>query len=139
MTAPIVPPYLTARARVAVVFARRIARAEQLQHSPLVAELEALRDEVLDGIDPVDEAGIPDVVPFDSIRELELRNLQRGSGPDAEWAIAMIAGAVPLDVVSAVTHGAGAALWRAGYEAFFRQESGFRVLYARRTPPMGRV
>jgi|GEM_PF-2364670 len=62
MTAPIVPPYLTARARVAVVFARRIARAEQLQHSPLVAELEALRDEVLAAIDPVDEEGPHDAV-----------------------------------------------------------------------------
>lgn len=55
MTSPIVPPYLTARARVAVVFARRIAHAEYLRNSPLVAELEALRDEVLDAIDPVDE------------------------------------------------------------------------------------
>lgn len=58
MTAPIIPPYATARARVAVVFARAIADAEHRRNSPLVAVLEALRDDVLAAIDPVDEGGV---------------------------------------------------------------------------------
>ncbi|MBD3941971.1 hypothetical protein IF188_09715 [Microbacterium sp. NEAU-LLC] len=57
MTAPIVPQYVQDRARIAVVFARRIHEAELRRNSPLVAELEALRDEVLDAITPVDEEG----------------------------------------------------------------------------------
>lgn len=53
----IVPPYLVYRARVGVIFAHRIAQAQELKNSPLEAELEALRDEVLAALDPQPTGG----------------------------------------------------------------------------------
>lgn len=53
----IIPPNLIYRARVGVIFAHRIAQAQELKNSPLEAELEALRVEVLAALDPHVEGG----------------------------------------------------------------------------------
>lgn len=71
---------------------------------------------------------------FDSRAELELRNAQQQNTPDAEWGIALLAAQLPLDVAAAAWRGMGRGLAQAGYEAYFREESGFRVIYARRKP-----
>lgn len=46
----IIPPYLAARARVAVIFARHIQHAEQEHDQAVVTLLEGLRGEVLAAI-----------------------------------------------------------------------------------------
>ena len=48
----IVPPYMAARARVGVIFAREIAEAQRHGHEWVAAQLLNLRDEVLAAIDP---------------------------------------------------------------------------------------
>lgn len=55
--APIIPPYLQLRIRVAGVFQRYIAEADAALDSPRAAILEALRAEVLGELDPTIEAG----------------------------------------------------------------------------------
>lgn len=71
------------------------------------------------------------------VDELEVRNMavERPAPADTEWAVAALTlGGLPLDVAADLLRVIGRGLDRAGYEAFFRQESGFRVLYARRNP-----
>lgn len=51
MTTPIIPPYLVIRAAVAPIFAHYLEQAERAQNSPMMAQLEALRDDVLAAID----------------------------------------------------------------------------------------
>ena len=51
----IVPPYLQRRVRVALIFARYMDEAADHQNSPLLAELEALRAEILAALDAVDK------------------------------------------------------------------------------------
>ncbi|MBD3941970.1 hypothetical protein IF188_09710 [Microbacterium sp. NEAU-LLC] len=71
------------------------------------------------------------------VDELEVRNMAvpRPAPLDAEWAIAALSlGGMPLDLAADLLRAMGAGLDDAGFEAFFRNDTGFRVLYARRKP-----
>ena len=59
MTAPIIPPYLVARARVGVIFDREIAAAQHAGADWAAAQLLELRDEVLAAIGPDIQGGAP--------------------------------------------------------------------------------
>lgn len=71
---------------------------------------------------------------LDSIAAAEAHNAEQRGHDDAEYVIGLLPGMLPLDIAAALMQGAGGRLWAAGYEAFFREETGFRVMYARRKP-----
>lgn len=70
------------------------------------------------------------------VDELEQRNM-RARGPEAEFAIARILGGIPLDAAVELTRGLGKRLERKGFEAYFKEEAGFAVVWVRRRRPKG--
>lgn len=65
--------------------------------------------------------------------DAEVDNLvQRVDDPDAAWAVAELLGNIPLEVAGDVWSAMTAGLSDAGYDSFFRVQTGFRVLFVRR-------
>jgi hypothetical protein len=66
--------------------------------------------------------------------ELELRNLRQFNEPDQEWAFAELLVNIPMDVAGRGWAGMARGLEKAGYDAYFKPETGLRVLWIRRRP-----
>jgi hypothetical protein len=63
--------------------------------------------------------------------DYEARNAEQMGGTEAEWAVARLFGNVPLDVFTAFA-GLARQLSHSGYDAYFKQETGMTIVWARR-------